>query len=175
MDTYQAISLVRIRYDEVSFQAWSTSFRVKTDTMIDEQVLYNKFMFCVKRFLQTDKGRDDRRLADNNISWLEIVDAIPSDFWEQFGIHLVTKEDSPFQCCGSTALVVYLDEVLCAALPDLKDERCLCNTCTHRITERNGEPVMDCSEGFIGVSEIEDDGEIILSCDDYLKQTDSIL
>lgn len=175
MDTYQVVTLVRIRRDGIETEIWNDSFRVKTDKPLDDQTLLNKLRFCVKRYLQTDDGYEAIESTCNDFNWGDAIQEIPNEFWSQFGIHIVTLNDAPFHCCGGTAILVNQDEVLCGEPSSPNDKRCLCSTCAHRITERNGEPVLDCSEGFIGVSEIEDDGEIVLSCDDYLKQTESTL
>ena len=172
MDTYQVIDFIRIRHDEVKFDAWNSCFRIKTDELLDEKKLYRKFRLCVKQFLKTDAGKKAVKETTNYFTWLDAIDSIPHDFWVRYSIHRVASSDIPFQCCGSTALLVYLDEVLCDDALDPDDKRCLCSTCTHRITERNGEPVLDCSEAFAGVSEIADDGAVVLVCDDYESNTE---
>lgn len=46
-------------------------------------------------------------------------------------------------------------------------EKDLCSKCTQRITQRDGISVLDCACGFAGVSEIADEGRIVLACDDF--------
>ena len=173
MDTYQIVTLVRIRHDEINFDAWPICFRIKTDALLDADRLYRKLWFCVKQFLKTEAGKEAVKKADNYFTWLNAIDSIPHDFWERYGILRDASEDTPFQCCGSSALFVYLDEVLCSDSRSSSSGLCLCNSCIHRITERNGEPILDCTEAFTGISEIADDGEVVLACDDYEKNNET--
>lgn len=167
MDTYQVVTLVRIRRDGLDTEIWNDSFRVKTETPLDEQALLNRLRFCVKRFLQTNDGLEAIEDTRHDFNWGDAIQTIPNDFWNKYGVHFIMLKDSAFQCCGGTAILVNQDEVLCDAAIAPDDKRCLCSTCIHRVTERNGEPVLDCTEAFTGVSEIADDGEIVLACDDY--------
>lgn len=108
-----AITLVRIRHDGMDTSIWTDSFCITAPLQTDSNGFLALLKHAVKAFLETDAGKDAIDRSCNDFNWGDAVQEIPSEFWAQYNIRPIYKNDAPFLCSGAEAILVNQDEVLC--------------------------------------------------------------